>query len=79
MNISLAKKLYNYIKRSSRISINFKSPLFLSLGATDLTAVGENGDVQASVNTTTTESTDINAYSVGGAMYFYSGDEIVSI
>jgi len=45
-------------------------------GATDLTAVGENGDVQASVNTTTTESSDINAYSVGGAMYFYSGDEI---
>ena len=53
--------------------------MFLYLGATDLTAVGESGDGQALATTTTTDSTAINAYNDGGTMYFYSGDEMVSI
>merc|ERR1719414_2929928 len=48
----------------------------LPSGTTDLTTVGEGGDGQVDPNTTTAESTAINSYNVGGAMYFYSGDEI---
>ena len=62
-----------------KILPEFQQPLFLYLGATDLTAVGESGDGQALATTTTTDSTAINAYNDGGTMYFYSGDEMVSI
>jgi len=43
----------------------------------ELSSVGESGDVQAVVTTATLDSsTAINAYNDGGTMYFYSGDEL---
>ena len=61
----------------------YLSDIFLILielysGTSDVTTVGECGDGQAVVDTVTAESsTAINAYTQGGAMYFYSGDEMV--
>ena len=67
------------IKSNSKFSNNTLNNL-LFIGTTDLTsAVGEGGDGQALASTTTADSTAINAYNDGGTMYFYSGDEIVSI
>ena len=47
--------------------------------ATEVSAVGESGDMQAVGTTDTSDSTAISAYNDGGTMYFYSGDEMVSL